>query len=132
MVKETKLYDVLGVKPTATETEMKKAYRKLAMKWHPDKNQGNPEAEKTFKSISEAYGILSDEKKRTLYDQYGEKGLKEGGGGGGFGGGDPFDIFNSFFGGEWAVWAAAAEDHVKEKTSCISLAAPSKIYTMAA
>lgn len=99
MVKETKLYDVLGVKPNASEPEMKKAYRKLAMKWHPDKNPDNPDAQEKFKTISEAYGILSDKKKRDLYDQYGEKGLQEGGGGGGFGGGDPFDIFNSFFGG---------------------------------
>jgi len=100
MVKETKLYDVLGVKPSATEAEMKKAYRKLAMKWHPDKNPDDAEAEQKFKRISEAYGILSDEQKREAYNKFGEEGLNQGrGGGGGFGGGDPFDIFNSFFGG---------------------------------
>jgi len=98
MVKETKLYDTLGVSPSASDSELKKAYRKLAMKWHPDKNDGNAEAETKFKEISYAYEILSDEKKRTIYDQGGETALKEGGGGGG-GGGSPFDIFDMFFGG---------------------------------
>jgi len=100
MVKETKLYDILGVPADADENQLKKAYRKLAMKFHPDKNQGNPEAQEKFKEISEAYGILSEPEKRQLYDTHGEQGLKEGGGRGhGFGGGDPFDIFNMFFGG---------------------------------
>jgi len=102
MVKETKFYDLLGVAPSADENQLKKAYRKLAMKWHPDKNPGDAKAQEKFKEISEAYGILSDKDKRTTYDNYGEQGLKEGGGGrggGGFGGGDPFDIFNMFFNG---------------------------------
>jgi len=100
MVKETRLYDVLGVSPTADENTLKKAYRKLAMKYHPDKNQGDPKAQEKFKEISEAYGVLSESDKRQLYDAHGEQGLKEGGGrGAGFGGGDPFDIFNMFFGG---------------------------------
>jgi len=116
-------YAILGVSKTATDADLKKAYRKLALKYHPDKNQA-PGAEEKFKSISEAYEVLSDEKKRRIYDQVGEEGLKNGGGvgpqgggggnggystsfGGNGGGGqsfrftssDPNDIFASFFGG---------------------------------
>lgn len=91
---DTQLYDRLGISPNATESEIKKAYRELAKKYHPDKNQGNKEAEEKFKEISEAYEILSDPEKKSLYDQYGLDGLKEGVGG--FGGGmDSF--FSSFF-----------------------------------
>lgn len=94
MVKDTKYYDVLEVKPTATETELKKAYRKLALKYHPDKN---PNEGERFKLISQAYEVLSDAKKREIYDKYGEEGIKEGGGGGGMH--NPMDIFDMFFGG---------------------------------
>ena len=97
MVKETKFYDLLGVSPDADENALRKAYRKLSLKYHPDKNPGDEKAAEMFKNISAAYGVLSDSEKRTLYDQYGEEGLKEGRGGGR--GGDPFDIFNMFFGG---------------------------------
>jgi len=96
MVKETGFYDLLGVAPDADDSQLKKAYRKLAMKFHPDKNKEEGAQEK-FKNISAAYEVLSDKEKRDLYDNYGEQGLKEGGRGGG--GGDPFDIFNMFFGG---------------------------------
>ena len=89
-----KLYDELGVAPTATPEEIKKAYRKLALKYHPDKNPDDPEK---FKNISAAFEVLSDEKKRRIFDNYGEEGLKEGGGGEGH---NPFDIFDMFFGGE--------------------------------
>jgi len=98
MVKETKLYDTLGVSPSATANEMKKAYRKLAIKYHPDKNPGNDEAAEKFKEISYAYEVLADEKKRGIYDQGGEQALKEGGGGG-HGHHNPMDIFDMFFGG---------------------------------
>lgn len=91
--KDTKLYDELGVAPTATQDEIKKAYRKLALKYHPDKNPDEPEK---FKAISAAFEVLSDEKKREIYDKYGEEGLKEGGVGEGH---NPFDIFDMFFGG---------------------------------
>jgi DnaJ family protein A protein 2 len=75
MVKETKFYDALGVSPTCTEAELKKAYKVNALKYHPDKNAHNPEAEEKFKEISHAYEILSDAQKRSLYDQYGEAGI---------------------------------------------------------
>lgn len=97
-------YEVLGVSKDASEDEIKKAYRKLAKKYHPDINPGNKEAEEKFKEASEAYGVLSDAQKRQRYDQFGHEGAD-----GGFGGGNPFgggfgdvdlgDIFGSFFGG---------------------------------
>ena len=62
-------YDVLGVSKTATADELKKAYRKLALKYHPDRNKGNAEAEEKFKEVNEAYSVLSDETKRAQYDQ---------------------------------------------------------------
>ncbi|MBO4351636.1 MAG: molecular chaperone DnaJ [Proteobacteria bacterium] len=101
-------YEILGVSKDADEKEIKKAYRKLAMQWHPDHNQGNPEAETKFKECSEAYEVLSDPEKRQIYDKYGEDGLKGSGYAGPnmndifahfgdlFGGGD---IFSSLFGG---------------------------------
>ncbi|CAM1506533.1 Fc.00g061740.m01.CDS01 [Cosmosporella sp. VM-42] len=95
MVKETKYYETLGVAPTATEAELKKAYKVGALKFHPDKNAHNPAAEDKFKEISHAYEILSDPQKRQLYDQYGEAGL-EGGAGGGMA---AEDLFAQFFGG---------------------------------
>ena len=83
-------YEVLGVSKTATDAEIKKAYRKLAMKYHPDYNPGDKEAEEKFKEINEANEVLSDPKKRQLYDQYGFAGVDPNygaGQGGGFGGG---------------------------------------------
>lgn len=100
MVKETKLYEVLEVQPGCSDNDLKKAYRKLALKYHPDKT-GGATAEK-FQEISHAYDILSDAQKRQVYDQYGEAGLSgEGGPGGpgGMGGLSPEDLFSHFFGG---------------------------------
>ncbi len=93
-------YDILGVNNTASKDEIKKAYRTTAFKYHPDKNPGNKVAEDKFKEASEAYGILSDEKKKTNYDQFGHAAF-EGSGGQGFGGFDSSsfsDIFEDFFG----------------------------------
>src|SRR3954470_13341063 len=97
-------YEVLGVSRTATEAEMKSAFRKLAMQYHPDKNPGDHEAEVKFKEINEAYQTLSDAQKRAAYDRFGHAAFANGGGGpGGPGFGNDFsdfmsDIFENFFG----------------------------------
>ena len=91
-------YTTLSVSKTASTDEIKKAYRKLAIKWHPDKNKGDAAAEEQFKKISEAYEVLSDENKKAQYDQFGHNAFQQGPGAGGFQGGrDPFDMFDSFF-----------------------------------
>ena len=92
-------YNILSVSKNASQDEIKKAYRKLAIKWHPDKNKGDAAAEEKFKQISEAYDVLSNQDKRAKYDQFGHSAFtQQGGRSGGFNQ-DPFDIFNSFFGG---------------------------------
>jgi len=98
-------YEILGVGKSATDAELKKAYRTLAKQYHPDVNQNNKEAEAKFKELSEAYGILSDADKRRQYDQFGHDAFNGSGGAGGFGGfdfsgfGGFEDIFESFMGG---------------------------------
>lgn len=100
-------YEVLGVNRDASEEEIKKAFKKLAMKFHPDRNPDNPKAEESFKEAKEAYEVLSDDQKRAAYDQYGHAGVDPSmGGGAGFGGfnsgnfSDAFgDIFGDIFGG---------------------------------
>ncbi|KAI3668309.1 hypothetical protein L6452_43386 [Arctium lappa] len=93
-------YDILQVPKGASDDQIKRSYRKLALKYHPDKNQGNEDANKKFAEINNAYEVLSDSEKRSIYDRYGEEGLKQHAAGGGGGGGmDIQDIFKSFFGG---------------------------------
>ncbi|MFZ1908026.1 MAG: molecular chaperone DnaJ [Burkholderiales bacterium] len=95
-------YEVLGVNRDASEEEIKKAYRRLAMKWHPDRNPDNPKAEEHFKEANEAYEVLTSAEKRAAYDQYGHAGVHpQGSAGGAAGFGDIFsDIFGEIFGGQ--------------------------------
>lgn len=140
-------YQVLGIARGASQDEIKKAYRKSALKYHPDRNQGDAQAEKKFKEISEAYEVLSDEKKRQIYDQYGADALRGGmgagpggaggfssmeealrtfmhafggggGGGGGMGGGE--SIFDSFFGFDSEAESAAQQGASKKMNLTIS------------
>ncbi len=97
--KKRDYYEVLGVDRNAPEEEIKRAYRKLAVKFHPDKNPDDPHAEEKFKELGEAYDVLMDADKRAAYDRFGHAAFAQGGGGfrGGFH--DPFDIFREVFGG---------------------------------
>lgn len=96
-------YSILGVDKSASSEDIKKAYRKLAVKYHPDKNPGDKEAEDKFKELGMAYEVLSDPEKRRKYDQFGPEAFERGGmgrgGAGGYGNVDPFDIFSQVFGG---------------------------------
>ena len=121
-------YDVLGLKKGATEEEIKKAFRKKAMEFHPDKNPGDKKAEENFKEVNEAYGILSDSEKKNLYDKFGHAGVDPNagfGGGGGFGGFGGFggsqsysssdfgDLFGDLFGGMFGGGASSGSSRRK-------------------
>ena len=107
MASKRDYYEVLGIQKGADASTIKKAYRKMAKKYHPDANPGDKEAEEKFKEVNEAYEVLSDDQKRAAYDQYGHSAFENGGmGGGGFTGGgftgnfsDMGDIFGDIFGG---------------------------------
>ncbi len=92
-------YEILGVERSVTADDLKKAYRKLAVKYHPDKNPGDHSAEEKFKELGEAYDVLSDDQKRAAYDRFGHAAFQQGGGARGGGMHDPFDIFREVFGG---------------------------------
>ena len=110
-------YEVLGVSKGASAADIKKAYRAVAMKYHPDRNPGDKEAEEKFKEAAEAYSVLSDDKKKSTYDQFGHQAFE---GGAGFGGAQGFnfdgfenvfgDIFSSFFGGQSQQASFAGND----------------------
>ena len=91
-------YEVLGVSKSASEKEIKKAYKRLAMKYHPDRTQGDKDKEEQFKEVKEAYEVLNDDQKRGAYDQYGHAAFEQGGRGGGGGHGDFGDAFGDIFG----------------------------------
>ena len=112
-------YDILGVSKSASESEIKKAYRKMAIKYHPDKNPGDKKAEENFKKAAEAYEILGNKDKRAKYDQFGHSAFD---GSGGFGGGgmnmdDIFsqfgDIFGSAFGGGFGGFGGSSQRRPK-------------------
>src|SRR5216110_3910741 len=92
-------YEVLGVGRNASSEDIKRAYRKLAVKFHPDKNPDDAHAEEQFKELGKAYDVLMDEEKRAAYDRYGHAAFAQGMGGRGGGFHDPFDIFREVFGG---------------------------------
>lgn len=107
MAEKRDCYEILGISKSATDDEIKKAYRRMAKQYHPDANPGNAEAEEKFKEVNEAYSILSDSEKKANYDRFGYAGVDPSAGGGGFGGGfsggfdmgDIFDMFGGMFGG---------------------------------
>jgi molecular chaperone DnaJ len=104
MSKKRDYYEVLGVDRNIGEEDLKRAYRKLAVKYHPDKNPGDHEAEEKFKELGEAYEALSDPNKRAAYDRYGHAAFQNGMGGGGGGFHDPFDLFREVFSGGGGVF----------------------------
>ena len=122
-------YEVLGVAKGAGEDEIKKAYKKMARKYHPDLNPDNKEAEEKFKEVNEAYEVLSDADKKSRYDQFGHAGVDPNFGAGGFGGGfdgnfdfgDLGDIFGSFFGGGFGGGTRRANPNAPQRGESIRM-----------
>ena len=114
-------YDILGISRSASASEIKKAYRKMAIKYHPDKNPGNASAEAKFKDAAEAYEVLSDQNKKARYDQYGHAAFEGAQGGGGFGGGmnmeDIFSQFGDIFGGGFGGFGGGGQRRARVKGS---------------
>ena len=103
---EEDFYKVLGVEKTASAQDIKKAYRKLALKYHPDRNPNNKQAEEKFRQVSEAYEVLSDPDKRAKYDQFGHDAFRQSMEGGTYRTNfDPFDVFREVFGGGGGVFS---------------------------
>ena len=108
MAQKRDYYEVLGVSKNASDDEIKKAYRKLAVKYHPDKNPGDKVAEEKFKEVSEAHEVLSDKQKRARYDQFGHAGVGGNAGGNPFSGGNPFA--GGSFNGNLSISTSAVAD----------------------
>jgi len=102
-------YEILGVSRTAEQEEIKKAYRKLAVKYHPDKNPGDKKAEELFKELAEAYDVIGNAEKRSAYDRFGHAAFQNGGGGRAGGFHDPFDLFREMFTGQGGAGAGIFE-----------------------
>ncbi|WP_299547638.1 molecular chaperone DnaJ [uncultured Helicobacter sp.] len=114
-MEEFDYYEILEVERTASGDEVKKAYRKMALKYHPDRNPDDKNAEEMFKKVNEAYQVLSDKEKRQIYDTYGKKGLESSGFGFSDMEGSIFDIFNSVFGGGFGGFGSASRRRSDEK-----------------
>lgn len=130
MTTEKDYYELLEVSRDCSGDELKKSYRRLAMKYHPDRNPGNKEAELHFKEINEAYEVLKDEQKRAAYDRYGHDAFKNGGMGGGnpfggfefnFGAGGFSDIFENIFPILWAAGEASSVLMRKPGRICVTI-----------
>mgnify|MGYP001086203094 CR=1 FL=1 len=116
MAEKRDYYEVLGVDRGADDATLKKAYRKLAKKYHPDMNPGDKEAEAKFKEATEAYGVLSDPDKRRQYDQFGHAAFENGGGGAGAGGfGGLWVISSAIFSATCSVAAEAEEEQTMDR-----------------
>ncbi|KAJ3974513.1 hypothetical protein EV361DRAFT_894432 [Lentinula raphanica] len=128
----TDYYKLLGVGKDADEDAIKKAYKKMALKWHPDRNGGSEESSKKFKEISEAFEVLSDKNKRTIYDQFGEEGLKGGGGpppGAGTGAGPSgFSGFSGFPGGSTFTFTSGGPSGFSSSGGSFNPSDPMKIF----